>query len=162
MKNRYDLKSKRRGIYPRFNPFSCIHCSLPVSSDPGISGVNNRNHCPYCLWSKHVDLFSPGDRLSACRSPMKPVGLGFKRVHKKYGDLTGEMVLIHHCLYCDSISINRLAADDDPEQVLNVFLQSVNMDRHILYLIRKNRIQCLGIDSLPLVEAQLFGRKKLS
>jgi hypothetical protein len=49
--------------------------------------VRNRNHCPYCLWSRCLDLFRAGDRLSACKAPMQPVGLALKHTRKKYGRL---------------------------------------------------------------------------
>ena len=37
--------------------FQCGHCRNFVNAEPFISGVKNRNHCPCCLWSKHVDLY---------------------------------------------------------------------------------------------------------
>jgi hypothetical protein len=144
------------------NHFTCTHCSLPVSLDPEISGVNNRNHCPYCLWSKHVDQFSPGDRLSACKSPMIPIGLSLKKVNKKYRDKKGEIVLIHYCPDCHKISINRLAADDDPQQVMMVYKQSCFIEAGLCRLLQENQIENLGPDSSPIVESQLFGRKIFS
>ena len=60
------------------------HCHVIVSSAHLLSGVNNRNHCPYCLWSCHLDLYTAGDRLSACKAPMKPIGLTMKRSRNKY------------------------------------------------------------------------------
>ncbi|WP_265181671.1 RNHCP domain-containing protein [Geomicrobium sp. JCM 19055] len=33
-----------------------------------------RNHCPSCLYSKHVDVI-PGDRASTCHSLMEPIDL---------------------------------------------------------------------------------------
>jgi len=64
--------------------FACVHCSLPV---PANTDGHYRNHCPYCLWSLHVDDL-PGDRASGCRQPMEPVGLveksgkGWQVVHR--------------------------------------------------------------------------------
>ena len=55
--------------------FRCQHCGAYVSASRVLSGVSNRNHCPYCLWSRHLDLFEAGDRLAACKAPMRPVGL---------------------------------------------------------------------------------------
>src|SRR5258708_33457603 len=102
-----------------FGDFDCCHCRLGVSAEALLSGVNHRNHCPFCLWSKHVDLRAAGDRLSACKAPMRPAGLTFKRVRKKYapnGEAglppRGELLLVHHCTACRAVSLNRLAADD--------------------------------------------------
>ena len=37
--------------------FVCSHCGKKVEP----LGYTSRNHCPFCLWSRHVDIF-PGDR----------------------------------------------------------------------------------------------------
>jgi hypothetical protein len=66
-------------------------------------GTKNRNHCPHCLFSLHVDN-ETGDRMSDCRGLMAPVG----RLLKK----DGEEVLIHKCLVCGEIRKNRIAGDD--------------------------------------------------
>ena len=42
-------------------------------------GGRHRNHCPYCLYSLHVDGRVPGDRDSECRSRMAPVGVFARR-----------------------------------------------------------------------------------
>ena len=80
--------------------FLCKHCYVYVSSASFLSGVQNRNHCPYCLWSRHLDLYAAGDRLSACKSSMKPIGLTTKVINKKYGYGRGELMLIHLCTDC--------------------------------------------------------------
>jgi hypothetical protein len=36
-----------------------------------LSTGSYRNHCPACLWSKHVDV-QPGDRAATCRGLMRP------------------------------------------------------------------------------------------
>src|SRR5512146_1804775 len=108
-----------------FGDFRCAHCHMLVSSAHQLSGVNNRNHCPYCLWSCHLDLFAAGDRLSACKAPMKPIGLTMKRGRNKYQrEARGELMLIHECIECRTLSINRIAADDDSETVMAVFRES--------------------------------------
>jgi RNHCP domain len=87
----YTRKEKSRHRYGRpekliiENGFKCVHCHGFVSLASGLSGVRNRNHCPYCLFSRHLDLHAPGDRLSACKALMQPVGLTIKAVRKKYG-----------------------------------------------------------------------------
>src|SRR4026209_2498083 len=101
-----------------FGDFRCAHCRNIVSVTHLLSGVNNRNHCPYCLWSRHLDLYSAGDRLSACKAKMKPIGLTMKKGRNKYRPgPRGELMLVHACTECNAVSINRIAADDDPETV---------------------------------------------
>src|SRR5690349_7159067 len=91
-----------------------------------LSGVNNCNHCPYCLWSRHLDLYSAGDRLSACKGGMRPVGLTMKKGRNKYASSPrGELMLVHECVDCASVSINRIAGDDHPESILEVFHASL-------------------------------------
>lgn len=140
--------------------FRCAQCKAAVSSDHAISGVNNRNHCPHCLWSKHVDLHKPGDRLAECRSRMQPIGLTLKRTLKKYGDeMQGELMLIHRCTGCGKLSINRIAADDDPQVVVRIFQAASDLDMATLNVMRSNGIIPLGSDDFATVLARLFGRQ---
>lgn len=37
-------------------------------------GYSCRNHCPHCLYSKHVDI-NPGDREESCHGLLEPVGV---------------------------------------------------------------------------------------
>jgi hypothetical protein len=68
------------------NGFRCEHCGAYVYTLPTIAGVNNRNHCPFCLWSRHLDYLKPGDRMSACKAKMQPIGLTVKRGRDKYSN----------------------------------------------------------------------------
>jgi len=122
-----------------------------------LSGVNNRNHCPYCLWSCHLDLYFAGDRLSACKAPMNPIGLTMKQSRNKYRlSPRGELMLIHECVECKSLSINRIATDDDPDAVLSVFRSSLTVSRSAPY--EQHGIVTLNADDMEIVHAQLYGR----
>ena len=115
-----------------FGDFRCAHCHNLVPTAHIVSGVNNRNHCPYCLWSFHLDLFVAGDRLSACKGQMKPIGLTMKKGRNKYRlDAGGELMLIHQCSECGTLSINRIAADDHPDSVMEIFHESRSLPRQI-------------------------------
>ena len=50
--------------------FICENCGRKVSK----LGYSCRNHCPYCLHSKHVDK-NPGDRAEECHGDLEPVSL---------------------------------------------------------------------------------------
>src|ERR1041385_5472097 len=116
-----------------FGDFKCMHCHGIVSSAHFLSGVNNRNHCPYCLWSCHLDLYAAGDRLCACKGQMKPIGLTMKNGRNKYQlDKRGELMLVHQCIECGSPSINRIAADDDASTIIEIFQASVENQSHII------------------------------
>ena len=127
-RSRREFKTGRAAERERlFGDFECGHCRLHVSAEPRRSGVHNRNHCPYCLWSKHVDLRAAGDRLCACKGPMRPVGLALKRRHKKYAPAgaAGELMLVHQCAVCGAVSLNRVAADDSSQRLWEVFETSL-------------------------------------
>ena len=83
--------------------FKCGHCRQFIGAP--IMGGRQRNHCPNCLYSKHVDHSRPGDRRSTCHSLMEPIGIVSRR---------NEDVLIHRCLGCGKEDPNRIAADDNP------------------------------------------------
>ncbi len=81
----------------KIEDFVCEKCGFFVQ------GNGYTNHCPQCLWSKHVDVF-PGDRKGDCGGMMEPI-----EVQKK-GD---EYVIIHKCLKCGVIKPNKASKDDD-------------------------------------------------
>jgi hypothetical protein len=141
-----------------FGEFICAHCNYLVSAAHSLSGVNNRNHCPYCLWSCHLDLFAAGDRLSACKGGMKPIGLTMKKSRNKYRlEARGELMLIHECTECGSLSINRIAADDDSESILTVFRDSLGQNDLRIRLCAQQGIRMLGAEAIQVVQIQLFG-----
>ena len=142
-----------------FGDFRCMHCRAFVSSEHELSGVNNRNHCPYCLWSCHLDLYAAGDRLSACKAGMKPIGLTMKKSRNKYQSKSrGELMLIHECMECGAVSINRIAADDDEETVIVVFQESIALNHQIHAQCIQHGIVTLNMDDMEMVKAQLYGQ----
>lgn len=145
-------------LYQKEKEFRCIHCAGLVLADPALSGVVNRNHCPYCLWSRHLDQFEAGDRLAACKAPMRPVGLSQKRVRKKYASgAGGELMLVHRCEACGKTALNRIAADDDPEALIVVFEASLQQDFALQVELNREDIHMLGRADAGRVRMQLFG-----
>jgi hypothetical protein len=84
--------------------FVCERCGREVFGD-GFT-----NHCPICLFSKHVDIF-PGDRKCNCEGLMAPT-----RVHQDHG----EYIITHRCLSCGEEKTNKKQKDDDFETLLSV------------------------------------------
>lgn len=140
--------------------FQCEHCHTWVTKDEFI-GTHFRNHCPFCLWSKHVDWKSSGDRQANCRGLMKPVGLTFKKEGvDKYGhSRQGELMLIHQCETCFDFSINRLAADDSPQAVLTVFEESQRLSSAFKKNLQDKNIKLLDKKDEKEIKIQLFGKK---
>jgi hypothetical protein len=79
--------------------FICEYCGQVVLP---IQRGTYRNHCPFCLYSKHMDI-TPGDRKSDCKALMEPIG-----IHLKAGK--GYQVE-HVCLKCGVHRVNRIADD---------------------------------------------------
>ncbi len=141
--------------------FSCAHCRQYVSCDPELAGVQNRNHCPHCLWSRHMDLNRPGDRLSRCQGRMKPVGLALKNTRQKYGILPGgELMLVHACEACGKISINRAAADDNAYAIWQVFERSLSLSADIAARVSEEGIRMLGAVDQAIVRLRLYGKSE--
>jgi uncharacterized protein YcbX len=69
-------------------------------------GTKHRNHCPSCLWSRHLDADAPGDRAAACAASMEPIAVAVRD--------DGEWALVHRCAGCSAVRVNRIAGDDNP------------------------------------------------
>lgn len=84
--------------------FTCEHCGAEIV------GNGYTNHCPKCLWSKHVDIH-PGDREAECKGMMKPTSIEGKE---------GEWVIVHTCEKCRYQKRNKIAEGDEMESVFEV------------------------------------------
>ena len=86
-----------------FESFVCAHCGKKIQ--PEGAGSKHRNHCPYCLYSLHVDE-TAGDRKAACHGKMEPIAV----VSREDGDWS----ILHQCKLCGKLNLNRALADDNP------------------------------------------------
>jgi hypothetical protein len=77
--------------------FVCEHCGTAVQGD-GFT-----NHCPECLWSKHVDK-NPGDRQAECGGMMRPIDVELEKQ---------EYILTHQCEKCGYTKRNKTSPDDN-------------------------------------------------
>ncbi|HSX40049.1 MAG TPA: RNHCP domain-containing protein [Candidatus Saccharimonadales bacterium] len=156
MKNygNYDEKRKEQQWKNEQNAggFKCSHCKQWVIINE-FMGTANRNHCNICLWSKHVDE-KKGDRNATCQAGMKPIGLTFK--HEGYGR-QGEIMLIHLCSICGKIAINRIAGDDMPEEIIEIFDNSQSLDNNFKQRLLAQNIYLLENSDRRELLIQLFG-----
>ncbi|HEY4512537.1 MAG TPA: RNHCP domain-containing protein [Candidatus Paceibacterota bacterium] len=109
--NRAQLKKVRNleRAKKRVKEFRCLNCKALV---PGAApGTKHRNHCPLCLWSRHVDQ-GVGVRLAAlsCGKKMRPV----------MTRLTTDVQVLHRCEGCGHEKWNRIAADDNPDILISL------------------------------------------
>jgi len=80
--------------------FVCENCKQAVQP---LTLGSYRNHCPFCLHSKHVDIV-PGDRQNNCLGLMEPVSV-------EHSTKKG-WIILHRCLHCGEIKRNKAALDD--------------------------------------------------
>ena len=84
--------------------FICEMCGAKVS------GNGYTNHCPECLWSKHVDN-NPGDRAATCGGMMKPISI----------EPDGERFIItHKCETCGKIKRQKTTDDDNIDTIIEL------------------------------------------
>lgn len=98
------IQSMRHFIVPRESTYLCEHCGHQVL------GGRYNNHCPACLWSKHLDKLIPGDRASTCLGLMQPVA-----VIQKHGSWR----IVHVCLKCG----HQFTVDSAPGDNVEVIIQ---------------------------------------
>ena len=84
--------------------FTCAHCGTHVT------GNGYTNHCPKCLYSRHVDDM-PGDRASKCGGMMRPIAV------EKSGD---DFIITHKCEKCDKVIRQHATACDDMDTIIAI------------------------------------------
>ena len=93
----------------RDEEFICENCQKQVSP----LGYTARDHCPYCLYSKHVDIM-PGDRQNECKGLLKPIDI------EKFKDT---FKIIYKCQKCNQLHKNIIAKDDDMDLIIKISKQ---------------------------------------
>ena len=94
----------------RFNmideEFICENCHKKITK----LGYTARDHCNYCLYSKHVDIL-PGDRKNICKGLLKPIGIEkYKKTYK----------IIYQCEKCHQYHKNIMAIDDNYDLIIKL------------------------------------------
>ena len=94
--------------------FICENCGHEVDK----LNYTARDHCPHCLYSKHVDIM-PGYRANLCMGLMKPVGIEkYKNTYK----------IIYKCSKCNQLHKNVMATDDNYDLIVK--LSVANFEYH--------------------------------
>ena len=88
----------------RKEDFICEKCGFLVK------GNGFTNHCPKCLWGKHVDV-NPGDRLEICGGLMEPI-----RAENK----SDKYYVIHRCTKCGVERTNSVSRQDDFDVLIKI------------------------------------------
>ena len=88
--------------------FVCENCHKKVKK----LNYTARDHCPYCLYSKHLDI-TPGDRKNNCKGLMIPIDIEkYRNTYK----------IIYKCEKCNETHKNIIATDDDFEKIIKLSL----------------------------------------
>jgi len=90
----------------KIEDFTCENCGEKVIGD------GYTDHCPKCLWGKHVDREIPGDRESDCGGLMEP---------QKIVDKQGKYRINYRCLKCKHGFWVREGKNDDREELIKLF-----------------------------------------
>ena len=88
----------------RIEDFVCANCGANVS------GNGYTNHCPKCLYSRHVDN-NPGDRASDCGGMMRPIAVA--------PDKDG-YIITHKCEKCGKTINQHSAPNDNIETIISI------------------------------------------
>ena len=101
-----------KNFYMRDEPFLCENCKNKVEK----LLYTARDHCPFCLYSKHVDI-NPGDRQNSCSGLLKPIDIEkFKNTYK----------IIYQCEKCHQLHKNIVADDDDINAIITLSAKNTN------------------------------------
>ncbi|MFH0804393.1 MAG: RNHCP domain-containing protein [Candidatus Zambryskibacteria bacterium] len=96
----------------KIEDFICENCRAEVK------GNGFTNHCPKCLYSKHVDIF-PGDRSEKCGGLMEPI---------LADESGGEWSIVHQCLKCGKQSRNKISKEDNFDEVVKISIKKSGLD----------------------------------
>lgn len=103
MEEEQDPPSIGKGRFTRvIEDFNCSECGTFVR------GKGYTDHCPNCLWGKHVDIM-PGDRTSTCKGKLEPTSA----FHAK-----GAYTIVYRCQKCGVRKNFKESGQDNRELLL--------------------------------------------
>lgn len=89
-----------------------FHCEV---CGKNVKGDGYTDHCPNCLYSKHVDFY-PGDRKADCGGLMEPIGVRHK--NEKWQ-------ILYRCQKCKYKRVNQVDPQDNQEKITEFSQQPV-------------------------------------
>lgn len=97
-----------KNFIKRKENFVCENCGEKVVGD------GYTDHCPRCLWGKHVDRDVPGDRMSDCGGLMKPIETNY---------LAGKFKIHYKCSRCRHTFWVKAVEVDNKELLMELMLK---------------------------------------
>jgi hypothetical protein len=98
------MQAKTKTFQKTKENFTCKKCGFKVV------GTGYTNHCPHCLWSRHVDI-NPGDRKESCKGLMKPISIDLR---------SGEYTITHQCVVCGVKKKNKASKEDSFDMLIKI------------------------------------------
>ncbi len=93
-----------KGFTRTIENFNCAHCGAVVR------GNGYTNHCPECLWSRHVDN-NPGDRAATCGGMMRPITIEAQGAR---------FIITHKCEICGKTKRQRTSDADNINTIIEL------------------------------------------
>jgi ribosomal protein L37AE/L43A len=95
----------KKNFIKKIENFKCENCGERVIGD------GYTDHCPRCLWGRHMDEEVPGDRASGCKGLMKP----------EYAEyVSGQRKIHYKCLSCGHKFVVREGKNDDCGKITEI------------------------------------------
>ena len=109
--NKQEMKEAPMGkkFERKIEDFSCDNCHTFVEGD------GYTDHCPSCLYSKHVDI-NPGDRDCVCEGSMQPIAAEVKKDGYR---------IYYKCLDCGYTHRVRSSPEDKFEAILPLLAKAI-------------------------------------
>ena len=103
----------KRNFIRRIENFTCEVCGEEVK------GNGYTDHCPKCLWGKHVDKKTPGDRTSSCGGLMRPGSTVYEK---------GKWRIYYECQNCDHKFRVWADKNDDKETLMKLMVKYLDCE----------------------------------
>jgi ribosomal protein L37AE/L43A len=103
---KYFMHDVKKNFIRRREDFTCDHCGYNVAGD------GYTDHCPNCLYGKHVDKDIPGDRKSSCKGLLLPIGIKIKNKKTQIG---------YKCQKCHRIFFCTVSKNDNQKKLEELY-----------------------------------------
>jgi len=95
---------RQKKFTKKIEDFTCEVCGTKVK------GTGYTDHCPNCLFGKHVDVF-PGDRKEDCNGLMEPIGVTKRK---------GKWQILYRCQKCGYQRLNKASPEDNKKEIIKL------------------------------------------
>jgi RNHCP domain len=92
---------------------------------------------------------------------MRPIGLTTKHSRNRYAtERDGELMVVHQCIACETIILNRIAADDSAASLLEIYESSYAGGVALQAVLHNSGVAILTARDRDLVRRRLYGQSQ--